>query len=189
MAHFVKDDWSRSELVRVGQESYSQDAVLTTSYADDYSVRGYAFQVQRRISLGSGATAYWVFDFTDVAAEKLIFTLPIVAQSTEGLVYIDSFIATSYTGGTTETILNPNSLSAVVPQTVVKSGVTPTGSSQLREYIVGSDSSFLSSGGGAISPNTPKIWGKVRLVIKFVNQETSTNVVSFGFNWYEIPAA
>ena len=35
------------------QKSFSGDAVLTTTYADDYIVRGQAFQVQKRIALGN----------------------------------------------------------------------------------------------------------------------------------------
>lgn len=184
---FVEDDPIRAKLVRLSQWSASQDAILTTSYADDYTVRGYAFQIQRRIALTSEQTLYWVVDFSAVAASKAVFSLPIALQSTAGLVYVDTYAATSYTGGSVETIINPNAGSAIVPQAVVKSGITPTGATLVREYAVGSKSTNQSSGGGAVSGQTPKIWGKVPLVIKMVNQESAENVLTVGFTWYEIP--
>lgn len=167
------------------QKSFSGDAVLTTTYADDYIVRGQAFQVQKRIALGSAETLYLVFDFS-TAIGKTIFTLPIVGSTTAGLVYLDTFIADSYTGGSPITALPINSISSNTSLATIKSGVTPTGSSNLREYSIGIKATNQASGGAPIGGQTPKLFTGSRLVFKFVNQESAANVVTLGFTWYEL---
>lgn len=48
------------------QQSYSADGIIMTTYADDYIVRGDAYNVVSRHTLASGASIKLVMDFTGV---------------------------------------------------------------------------------------------------------------------------
>lgn len=167
------------------QASISGDGVLTTDYAQDYMVRGKAFQIQRRITLTSQQTLHWVVDFTGLTG-KMIFALPVSCRSAGGLVFLDTYIATSYTGGSVETPNKLNGNSATNPLAVVKSGVAPTGSSDLREYSIGTLKTNQSAGGGSGGAEVPKILANAPRIFKFVNQESSAVTIDFGFVWYEL---
>jgi len=186
----VKDETGKSAMnvALLTASSFSKDAVLTTDYENDYIVRGMAFEVQRRISLSSGQTLYLEFDITK-AVGKMIFSLPFKAISNGGNVFIDTYEADSSTGGTV--LMTPNNLNALssnVALTTVKTGVTPTGTATgLREYSTGSKTTNQAAGGGSAGTGFAKILDNSKpLYFKFVNQETDTVTIDFGFVWYEL---
>lgn len=173
------------------QKSFSGDAVLTTDYERDYITRGMAFEVQRRITLTSQQTLYLEFNIA-LAVGKIVYSLPIKATTPGGNVFLDTYYATSSTGGSVLMVPNNlNALSANVALTTVKTGVTPSGTaSGLREYSIGSKATNQAAGGGPIGAGYAKVLGNSKpLYFKFVNQESSTVTVDLGFVWYEIPAA
>lgn len=168
------------------QQSYSGDAVLITSYADDYVTRGKAFQIQKRITLTSAASSYWEF-YLPSAATKIVYSLPISANSYGGGCSLDTYYADSSTGGTAVTAINLNANSSNTPLVTVKSGVTVSGTAVgTREYLIGS-SAIAGTGGGAIGTNVPKIIATNKpLYFKFTNLENSTIQVAFNVVWYEL---
>lgn len=172
------------------QKSFSGDAVLTTTYSDDYITRGMAFEVQRRITLTTGQTLYLELN-APLAVGKLIYSLPLRMSSNSGNVFLDTFSADASTGGTLWTPNNLNENSSNTALATFKSAVSaPSGTAVLlREYSVGVVKTNQSGGGGSAPSSAPKLLDKTRpRYFKFVNQETSTVVVDFGFTWYEIPA-
>lgn len=175
-------------LARILQESYSKDAVLTTSYADDYITRGNGFQVKKRIALSGSQTLYLEFDITK-AVGKFVYALAPIMASSGGLVFVDTYLADSSTGGTTlVTPLNMNSLSSNAALTTVKTGVTVSGTpSVVREYLVGTTATNQSSGSGASAAGVPRILNNTKpLYFKIANQEASALTFNLEFVWYEI---
>ena len=174
--------------VHQSQASFTKDAIIATTYADDYITKGNAFQVKKRIALASGQELYLEFNIA-LAVGKMVYSLPIKLSTGGGLVFVDTYNATSSTGGTTlATPINLNGLSSAAAQTTVKTGVTVSGTaSNVREYIVGTISTNQSSGGGSAESDTPKILDNSNpLYIKLANQESAIVYVDLGFIWYEI---
>jgi len=105
-----------SSVVRLSesQTSYSHDAVLVTSYKDDYITRGNGFLFERNISIANGATALILFDYRTYhpALGQLgqIYIYPPFFQTTAGPVTVNLYRDTNYSGGTPYAIVNPNTL-------------------------------------------------------------------------------
>lgn len=170
------------------QLSFSKDAVLTTTYQDDYTTRGNGFQFKKRISLTSLQTLYLEIDISK--HKGVVYSLPLELSTAGGLVFVDTYSADSSTGGSTfATPLNLNGLSATTANTTVKSGVTVSGTPlNVREYIVGTASTNQSSGGGAIQNEVPKILNNAKpLYLKIENKESAATVLDIGFVWFELP--
>ena len=170
------------------QTSYTDDAVLTTTYADDFITKGNGFQIKKRIDLTAGQTIYLEFDITK-AVGKTVYSLPLRMSTGGGMVYVDSYNADSSTGGTT--LATPNNLngkSSTAALTTVKTGVTVTGTAtNVREYVVGILSTKQSSGGGQGGVDVPKILDNSKpLYFKIENTESAAVVLDFEFVWYEI---
>lgn len=184
----VKDENGKSALnvVSVNQLSFSQDAIIATDYAQDYIVRGRAFQIRKRITIPGEETLYMEFDLTKATGP--IFTLPVLCSTAGGAVFLDTYNADSSTGGTALPVLKLNTSSDNLPKITVKSGVTVSGTPEnVREYIIGTLSTNQSSGGGLISDETPKVWANDKpLYFKFMNQETGPVVLNVGFVWFEL---
>lgn len=171
------------------QRSFSGDAVLTTTYQDDYITRGNGFQVKKRIALTSGQTLYLEFDISKHAG--VVYSLPIEFSTGGGLVFVDTYNADSSTGGTVLAVpINVNGLSTKTSDTTIKTGVTVTGTpTNVREYIVGTLSTNQSSGGGPAQEGIPKILNNAKpLYFKIVNQESAAVTLNIGFTFYELPA-
>lgn len=168
------------------QQSFTGNAIVATTYADDYVTRGQAFQVQKRFSLTSGASAYWEFN-VPAAASKIVYSLPIAANTYGGGCSLDTYYADSSTGGSAVTPINLNAGSSINPLVTVKSGVTVSGTpTGVREYLIGSSASAR-TGGGTIGTDVPKIIATDKpLYFKFTNLENSTIQVAFNFVWYEL---
>lgn len=174
---------------RLLQHSSSKDAVLTTSYADDYIVRGQGFHVKKRVAIGANATLYFEVAF-NLAAPKVVFSLPIKMNIVRGYAFIDTFQADSSTGYVTSASpLNMNELSTNSSLVTFKTGTTaPAGTvSHLREYVVGTDSTNQSGGGGTGGADSPKILDISRpRYVKIVNQEDVATILDFESVWYEL---
>lgn len=170
--------------------SNSKKGIVTTTFADDYDARGWGFQLQRRITITNGATVYFVLDTTACIDNSGIILLPLVMQTGGGMVFVDTYKIDSYTGGSVLPLVNLNGTSTNTAKSIVKTGVTPTGTpgADLREYIVGVQSTNQDAGGGAITPDLPKRFPAGSIITaKIVNQETATVYVSFGLIFYEVP--
>jgi hypothetical protein len=171
--------------IQIIQDSFSQDAVLTTNYADDYLVRGYGAEIHRRIPIAVG-TQYFVLDFS-LCTSDVIFTLPLNGYCSANQIYVDTYLIDSYTGGTEIPHAKPNQVLDITSQAVFKTGITPTGTGgdELRQYIFGTQGQGNVRGGGTGSSAAPKIWNVGDLLVFKIE---SDYVLDFEFNlvWYEI---
>lgn len=170
--------------------SDQKDAIIATTYADNYAVRGNAFQVQRRIEVNSEATVYVAFDTTALyGSGKRIFLLPLLMASSVGLVLVDTYKIDSYTGGTAIVPARINATVETYAGTVIKTGVTPSGTpgDDLRQYIVGCTATHQAAGGGNIGVGVAKQFpAGVIIVAKIQNMESSKQYFSIGLNFFEI---
>jgi len=175
-------------LVHLDQDSYSKDAVLTTSYADDYITRGKGFQVQKRVTLSGSQTLYIEFN-TALASGLMVYSLPMNITPNQGNVFLDTYNVDSTTGGSVYTVpLNLNALSDNQSVVTIKYGITTSGTiTNLREYSFGAPLTNQSSGGGTTAGDSPKILDNTKpLILKLMNQETETVVLDVNAVWYEI---
>jgi hypothetical protein len=168
-------------------QSISKNGLVTTTYADDGMVKGQCFHIRKRLTLTSGQTYYVAFDLT-ANDDKILFSLPLEMSTAGGCVFVDTYGADSYTGGTSITPIKMNAMGTQNALAVVKEGVTPTGGPySLREYIVGTLSTNQSSGSGTGLIDTPKILNPAKpIIFKLVNQESSSVILNINFIWYEI---
>lgn len=183
------DGKSVMNIIALAQASFSKDGFVTTDYAQDSIVRGYGFQFKKRITLTALQTIYLEFDITKHAGA--VFSLPINAHTGGGLVFLDTYLADSSTGGSTVTPLKLNGLSANVAKTTIKTGVSVSGIPiNVREYLFGTASTNQSSGGGAANLDQPKILDNTKpLYFKIENKENAVTYLDMEFVWFELPGA
>ena len=165
----------------------SKTALVSTSFADNEIVKGNAYQVHRRFIVPTGGLKL-VLDLSNVSVDKALFTLPIRMATSEGQVFVNTYIIDNYTGGTLIQAINRNGESLNVAEGEFKTGVTSTdvAGDDLRQYIVGVLSTNQFSGGGSGGGNAPKIFGKKIIMIDVENQETTSVEFEINFNWYEV---
>jgi len=177
--------------VKVAQQAYAGDAVLTTDYTANYTTKGVGFQVHKRITISGNQTLYVVLDALATAASGMfLYSLPIMISPNQGNIFVDTYNVDSYTGGTSlGTPININELSSIKALSFIKSGVTVSGTiTNLREYTIGAPLTNQSSGGGVMPIGISKILDNRKPIIaKIMNQENSVLTLDFNFVWFEIP--
>ena len=162
------------------QKSNAGDAVLTTDYDGDYTVKGNGFLLQKNFAIASGATLLILLDYTTYTGTgKSIFLKPAVFSTTHGPVKVTVYRGANYTGGTAVPAYNMNTIIGGESKTTITQG--PTGTvkgTPVQEWLVGSGATNQSSGGGAtevkaniIRPNSGKT------LMEIVNE--SGNAITF----------
>lgn len=177
-----------------GQCSTSGDAVLTTTYADDFTTRGKSFLFERNISISNGGTAYVLFDYRtytpDPGDSGLVFIFPPSFATTAGPVTVKLYRDTGYSGGTPVTVSNPNTLAPKrTAGTTIAIG--PTGSDKgtlAMEYLVGGGSGGV---GNSMPGNTTGLSFFIRnntkkSLVEIVNGAGSDITFHYGQILYEI---
>lgn len=79
------------------QSSFSGDAVLTTNYEDDYTVRGNKFHRSEIVTTTQAENFFFLLDMSSVPSENSIFVLPFIIQSKEADVEVYIYRDTDYT--------------------------------------------------------------------------------------------
>ena len=147
------------------QSSFSNDAVLTTTYDDDYTVSGNGFLLQKNFTISAAGTLLLLFDYTTLTGtDKKIFIRPAIFSTTSGPVTVTAYRGTDYSGGTQLHAYNLNTIIGGESKITITQG--PTGSvkgTEVQNWLVGTGSTNQSSGGGSIEvdvnfvrPNTGK---------------------------------
>ncbi len=168
-----------------GIRSYTNDAIVVSTQAEDYILKGRAFEIHRRFEIDS-TTVKFLLD-TSAVTSDFILTMPLVGVCSADQVYLDSYKITSYTDGTAIPSINPNTFSTNTAETVFYQGITSTdvAGDDLREYIFGTQAQGNVSGGGAGSGTHVKVFTPGDLVCLEV---VSTSTLDFELNWlwYEV---
>ena len=176
------------------QKSSSGDAVLTTGYADDNIIKGYGFNVQRRLtSLAAASVTKIVFDTSAVTASSLVFTLPLAFSATGGPVLVRTYKITNYTGGTAwdSNKLNYLSTNSITAASIVKYGIasTDTPGTDLREYVLGATGNEQQvNRSGSVSSTSSIVYNAgVKGCLEITNKYGSPIDFVMGLVWYELP--
>lgn len=168
--------------------SYSQDGIVTTSYSDDYIIRGKSFQIARIFNLSTGVTKF-VFDCSDVDDSKRVFVLPLRFGADDGPMQIKTYQAT-YSGGSSIPPINLNTLSDTTSQVSILNDVTSSDSpgDDLREYLIGSSGGIFTAGrGGQIDGEGSVILDNTAVfLIDVDNQSGGDANFRLGIVWFEI---
>ena len=82
------------------QSSISGDAVLTTNYEDDYTVRGDKFHRSEVLEITGASTFYFLLDMSQVPVDNHVFVLPFAIQSKSEDVDVYLYRDTSFTANT-----------------------------------------------------------------------------------------
>jgi hypothetical protein len=177
----------------IAQKSTAGDAVLITSYTDDYIVKGKAFEVKRTVSISAGSTLKLAFDHTALhSINDVVFVLPLLFLATGGPVEIKTYRITSYTGGT---IIPANQLNKTAIYTalgLLKTGITSAGApgDDLREYLLGGEGNPQQvNRAGASNGAAPVVINggpNAKLCIEIINGYTNTIKFNLGILWYEL---
>ena len=112
-----------------GVLSFSKDALLSTSYVDDYMIQGFGFGCEDILLMtaAGGATPItnFIFDTHGVDADKTIILNTALYNSSVGVILSEFYLSEdegAYTGGTEMLCGNLNETSIILPQTCVKYG-------------------------------------------------------------------
>lgn len=175
------------------QTSNTKDAVLTTTYQDNFINIGKAYQVQRRIaSIPTTGTYKVVLDLSNLSSDKRCFILPLVMSATGGPVYIKTYKITTYTGGTTfpATKLNTLVSNTNTAQGIVKHGITTTdvAGDDLREYELGAtgNTQQVNRSGSSTGAAPLIVPAGTKICVEIDNNYTDVISFTLGLVWYEI---
>lgn len=173
--------------------SYSDSAIVQTSYADDGVVRGVAFVFEKNFTIGVGATLYVLIDYSTYIATDyqagLVFIYPPSFGTSAGVVTVSVYRDTDYSGGTEFDAVNPNTTSVKTTSgTTFTTGATGTvKGTEVLSYLIGASSTNQSSGGGVqeglsffIRENTDKT------LVEIVNESGEEIIFHYGQGLFEI---
>jgi len=176
--------------IKILQDSYSEDAVLTTSYADDYTIRGNHFLINKIETIAKETTKTFLVDQSGITEGNQIILDPFIFSANGADVQINIYEDTDYTGGTPITnIMNISRVSDITPEVVFKA--EPTGSDKgtlIREHIAFSTGLGVNVTAGirtgiAITVIDPT----VNYLVEIINADTVNSAISeYNISWFEI---
>lgn len=163
-------------------------AVVSTSYADDYTVQGKHFLATKRITIGTGASVYILIDMAAAAASgKNVYFNPMAISTSEETVEFTIYIDSNYTGGTAIAANNLNFTAAAIAETTIKQGAT--GTTKGNNKIEGA--AFASSGFLTSGPGEAKSIGFIadtskKILVEIENKGTGDTTIVFNQSFFEI---
>lgn len=133
--------------------SFSGDALLTTTYLDDYIVRGNIFTIGISQDLTQDTPIYFTSEILGVPSIKALLLLPILINPTEGYVELNIYEDTDYTGGATIVPTNRNRGSSITNEVSINVGATGADKGTLLSLsnVFGVAGTNQSAGGGQSS--------------------------------------
>lgn len=168
--------------------SFSRNAIVATSYENNYIFSGNSFNVETVVTIGSGDTTYdLAFDTSGM--DRSLVALPITWATTAGPVIATLGTCTSYTGGTELTPLNRDySYQVSFPaQSEIHYDVVPTGySATTTKVLIGTSATNQSTGGGTTRGSLPRVLQTGPIyVYRIANNAGEEISFHVNFNWYE----
>lgn len=164
------------------QTSFSEDAVLTTNYLDDYIVRGKVFNITISEEFTADTAVYFTSEY---AGEKpgAAFLLPITFTPVSGYVTLNIYEDTDYTGGTALTAVDRNRATKNTSLVSVKTGASGTDKGTLIKTVVvgtaAAQGSAGSEGGGSGSSANSLIFDTG---VKYLYEVTCSETAVVGIN-------
>lgn len=174
-----------------GVNSFSEDGIITTTYANDYSTRGNNFMFVNTASIAGETTVNFLIDLSSVPSDNTIFVETISLISSASEVSMCIYEGADYTGGTTVTGYNANRNVSDSYNFVVTTGATDSGSG--KGTLIRKKSAFGSTGvahttagGTAIDDKFVILNNTKKYLIELTNEGTDATKVSYSVNTFEI---
>lgn len=184
--------------------SFSGDAFLSTDYANDAIVKGYAFEVEFRLTIaGSGTADVWInyssyTDHSDIVHSNgarvgrigAVVINPPDMSATAGPVFIDVYRTPTVTPETGTEIrrIRKNTTVDNFPQVewILNPTVTDVGQAPFQ-YLVGTQGQGNVSGGGSSLTGSPFYRGTDgSTLVRIANQNAQAITFHYSQLWYEI---
>ena len=171
----------------VASSSFNGDAVKTTSYNDDYRVRGNCFFADFFFTLGNTATKFFMFNPVGITNDKKCFVLPIKVSTTDSPLKINVYEDTDYTAGTVTSLKNANRNSLITAQSILsEASAGATKGTLLAGFIVGVAGIPAALSGGTASNSNPIILDtSKKYLVEIINTDVESDV-SVSFTEFEI---
>ena len=164
--------------------SYSKNGIVSTSYRDDFIVKGKSFFRENVITAAVG-TDYYVMDATACDCEK-VFKLPVKVNPAVGTVLLTVYEGTDYTGVTTLPLLNRDRTSSATTKITLKDTGTGTDKgTEIQKVLYGVDATRQSAGGGTNISANALILDRTK---KILLEVTYSDAGLVGYNWEFIEA-
>ena len=166
--------------------SYQKNALIATTYADDYVFQGKCFGIENFVTISNADTEFdIVFDTTNV--NKDLVALPTKWFTTAGDVNVNLGSCSSYASGT-EILPTNRNYQGTDSEVIFKYDVTPTayvaGSTNL---LVGSAATNQNSGGGGLEGSLPIILETgIKYIFRVANNSGAEIKFAFMIYWYEV---
>lgn len=171
----------------------SNSAMRTSSYAEDYRVRGFQFVHLYTDSFANGSSFFMLDPTACVASNKFPFSVPIEIDLPSGPITFIVYEGTDYTAGAALPYYNPARDSAITPDsTITAASAGTTKGTELYRFTVGSaSSSAVATTAGASRTTDPTSLDRTKkYLIEAVNSTgASITANKVYFSWFEIPAA
>jgi hypothetical protein len=170
-------------------KSFTGDAIVTTTYGDNYVVLDKALSIRDSVAVGDNETAYFLIDPSTYPDDE-IFCLPIRMTSTSGR--FDVVITPDFTYTTATNAVDVFRRNGVVVDNTgyVKVYKTITGltiNSSPLKYPVGGESSNQNSAGGNVAGESVfTIHSDNKLLISATNNSGEDAYFGIQIDWYEI---
>ena len=168
------------------QLSVSKDAILMTSYTDNFASMGERFTYRRVLSFGAAEIQNILIDMSAMSEKKEFTLSPIIGSASEDMVEARVYEGTDYTGGTSLQFYNANRNYGDRYDTVITTGATGTvKGTNIREILFPGNSS-----GKNIRPASNN--SLVSLILdrtqKYLIELESANTTDFELNidFYEV---
>lgn len=181
--------------------SNTNDAVLTTTYQNDFIARGYGFALEDVFDISDGDTINILIDYTtytefnDSAVDLIhqgrvgtIFVLPPLMGTTSGPVIVSVYRGGDYTGGTGVLYSKRNTISDVEPQITITKDATGSDKGEISlRYLVGGQAQGPNRAGGSTNPNIPFIRDNTDKTLVEIDNQSGSNI-QFSYNqiFYEL---
>lgn len=166
-------------------KSFSEDGLIATSYADDYTTRGLHFLINKRETLGSEVTLTFLWDLSSVTGTFLLE--PFALKSEDTKVTIKVYEGTDYTGGVAETSFNINRASSNTANATLNRGATGSDKGTLiREHVAFASGQGVNSNPAAINAININIFDTSKnYLVEIINEENSATDIEWSNSWFE----
>lgn len=174
----------------IGLMSGDGSAVITTTYDDDFSSRGYKKFYEDVISVPSGIS-YFLFDPLPCNGIRFVVTLPSHIIAPSGPITATFYEGTNYEGGVELQTTNPNRITDYSHLSQVRSGVSGTTKGLKLRSVGGGNSGqgvYTGTPSNAMATGHTIIDTSLKYLVELNNTSgAQIDNVEVSFAWFETP--
>ena len=171
------------------QASASGDAMITTSYSDDYAVQGYEWTMNDVIATTGAETITFLINLSQIPEGSGFFLLPIDFKTSEEITDFYIYEDTDYVGGVVVEPINRNRITATQKDKnfIITTGATGTtkGTELFHHVAFGSSQGVNISPSGGGSERALILDTSKNYIAEFVI--SGTTKVEYDVHMFEVP--